>query len=93
MPLNPEFTEHDLHRVKTERPAMLMFISLSQHEHLLHNNPASSSRLKGLFYHLCKDNILHPKGTVIVSMPVPYYAHAHRIVGEFSTVFNTMANK
>ena len=84
-PLSADFPEKDMFNIKVRRHAMLMFVSLSHNnqEHLLQDNTASSSHLKRLLYHVCKE-LLHPKGTVIVSLPVPYYEHVGRIAGELA---------
>ncbi|CAM9873237.1 unnamed protein product [Pylaiella littoralis] len=59
---------------------MLMFMCLNRADHLLQDNSAASTRLGHVIYHLCK-NQLHPKGTVIVSTPAPFYAHASKVAG------------
>ena len=86
MPLGASFPGR-LAEIKLKQPAMLVFVSLNHpnHAHLLHEAPAPSDFLKRLFYHIGKE-MLHPKGTVIVALPVPYHKHASRIAGELATI-------
>lgn len=79
-PLSSDFPEQDLQNVQLVEKPKLMFICLNRAEHLLQDSARSASRLKSLFYHLCKTQ-LHPKGTVIVSTPAPFHAYATPIAG------------
>lgn len=86
MPLSSTFPDQDIPNLKVkEQRAMLVFISIGHYEHLLQDNTIASEHLKILLYHVCKE-LLHPKGTAILSLPVPYYKHAGRIVGEFASI-------
>ena len=86
MPLSPSFPDEDIGRLTLEKgQAMLIFIPLSLHEHLLQENAASTGHLKTLVYRIC-GKLLHPNGTVIMSLPLPYYKHVGRIVGECALI-------
>ena len=86
MPLSPNFPDQDSGRLTLEKgQAMLICIPLSLHEHLLQVNTASTVHLKALVYRVCR-KLLHPNGTVIVALPLPYYKHVGRIVGDCASI-------
>ena len=53
---------------------------------LLQENTASTGHLKALVVYRVCNKLLHPNGTVIVSLPLPYYKHVGRIVGECALI-------
>lgn len=85
-PLSSGFGDQDVGVLKLENGlAKLVFVPLGIHDHLLQENPSAQVHMKGLLYHVCKE-LLHPEGTVLVSLPVPIYKHQRCIVGEFATL-------
>ncbi|CAM9554090.1 unnamed protein product [Ectocarpus fasciculatus] len=79
-PLNPGFGDQDVGVLKLENGlAKLVFVPLGIHDHLLQENTSAQTHMKGLLYHVCKE-LLHPEGTVLVSLPVPIYKHQRCIV-------------
>lgn len=80
-PLGCDFPYQHITNLELVRQAMLLFVSLNHHEHLLQNTPACNDHLKSLLFHVGTE-LLHANDTLIVCLPVPYYKHAGRIVGE-----------
>ncbi|CAM9761847.1 unnamed protein product, partial [Ectocarpus sp. 8 AP-2014] len=79
-PLSSGFSDQDVGVLQLENGlAKLVFIPLGLHDHLLQENPSAQVHMKGLLYHVCKE-LLHPEGTVLVSLPVPIYKHQRCIV-------------
>ncbi|CAN0259142.1 unnamed protein product [Ectocarpus sp. 6 AP-2014] len=79
-PLSSGFGDLDVGVLKLENGlAKLVFVPLGLHDHLLQENPSAQVHMKGLLYHVCKE-LLHPEGTVLVSLPVPIYKHQRCIV-------------
>ncbi|CAN0243134.1 unnamed protein product, partial [Ectocarpus sp. 4 AP-2014] len=80
-PLSADFSDQDIETLKAEHSlAKLVFVPLGLHEHLLQESTISTAHLQRLLYHVCKE-LLHPQGTIIVSLSVPIYKHHGRIVG------------
>lgn len=80
--LNADFSDLDIVTLRAEHGlAKLVFVPLGLHDHLLQDTAMSTAHLHRLPYHVCKE-LLHPQGTIIVSLPVPIYKHHGRIVGE-----------
>jgi len=80
-PLSPDFGAAKLADVLFDQKAKLMFVSLNRAPHLLQRTPNADALLKSLLFHLCEKG-LHPKGTVVVSMPTPWFNHAGHIAGK-----------
>ena len=86
IPLSPSFPDQDIGRLTLEKgQAMLIFIPLNLYEHLLQVNTASTGHLKALVPRVCR-KLLHPDGTVIMALPLPYYKHVGRVVGECGSI-------
>lgn len=72
--------DSELDSVEATRKAKLVFICLNRAQHLLTRNAETEERLKRILYHLCKFQS-HPRGTIVVAMPTPFYQHAGHIAG------------